>query len=228
MQFVYHAVPRHMTGEVIYPLNELALVDAALYEFQRAKYVGREAAMDFHLPRLDLLFNDVVHCAPVHPHRLFAARRAVGFDPPSRPGAGWLTGLFFRIPVERILINKVVWYSCKTLWISGAPSQNVPLTAPSREFEPFNSDRYHELHDVTPAHLAYLRHTKRHGLRPLGFVHIPHILVAGPIDVSGLDPIPWDEPPTAQPPRGGPPARTPRTAAIPKLNRPAATFRYPS
>lgn len=27
------------------------------------------------------------------------------------------------------------------------------------------------------------------------FVHIPHVLVAGPIDVSGVRIVAWDEPP---------------------------------
>ena len=30
------------------------------------------------------------------------------------------------------------------------------------------------------------------------FVHIPHVLVAGPIDVRGLRTVAWDEEPTPQ------------------------------
>jgi hypothetical protein len=93
-----------------------------------------------------------------------------------------------------------VWYSAKTLWINGAPHQDVRLTAPEDEFEPFDPARYRELADVTNAHLTYLRPMTETGQRPLMFVHIPHLFVAGPIDVSGLDPIPWDQPPTPNPP----------------------------
>jgi hypothetical protein len=36
---------------------------------------------------------------------------------------------------------------------------------------------------------------KLRGERGLMFVHIPHVLVAGPIDVSGVRIVAWDEPP---------------------------------
>jgi hypothetical protein len=36
---------------------------------------------------------------------------------------------------------------------------------------------------------------KERGQRPLMFVHVPHVFVAGPIDVSGLRPLPWDQTP---------------------------------
>jgi len=54
--------------------------------------------------------------------------------------------------------------------------------------------RYKELSEVTHAHLTYLRRMKESGRRPLMFVHIPHVLVAGPIDISGVRVVEWDEP----------------------------------
>jgi hypothetical protein len=81
-----------------------------------------------------------------------------------------------------------------TLWINGAPGEDVPVTPPLEEFEPFDSGRYRELADVTDAHLAYLFRMKEEGKPPLLFVHIPHVLVAGPIDTNGLRVIRWEEP----------------------------------
>ena len=192
--FVYHGVPRGMTGEILYPLNQLAAIDRTLYEFQKAKYVGREAALDFRIPGANVLWNDAVHCAPLHPYHLFVKRRSLGFDTP-RPEGGWWPGLFFAIPLDRILVHTVIWYSWETLWINGAPDEDVPLTPPLEEFAPFDLGRYRELRDVTEAHACYLRRMKERGKRPLTFVHVPHVLVAGPIDVRGLRPIPWDEAP---------------------------------
>ena len=60
---------------------------------------------------------------------------------------------------------RLVWYSWRTLWINGAPNEDV------------------------------LRWMQTRGERPLMFVHIPHVLVAGPIDVTGLRTVSWDEPP---------------------------------
>jgi len=47
---------------------------------------------------------------------------------------------------------------------------------------------------ASPDHVSYLRRMKERGQPPLLFVHIPHVLVAGAIDVRGLREIPWDRP----------------------------------
>ena len=72
--------------------------------------------------------------------------------------------------------------------------EDVPLVAPSDEFEPFDPARYREFDEVPEAHTAYLCRMRDRGQRPLMFVHIPHIFVAGSIDVSGLRPLAWDQP----------------------------------
>src|SRR6266496_5102122 len=96
-----------MVGDVIYPLNQLAAIAPERYELQRSKYLGREAVLAARISPRGLLFNDTVHCAPLHPNRLFAARERLGFDPPrasaSRTsGTSHFSGLFFEIPLERI------------------------------------------------------------------------------------------------------------------------------
>ena len=157
--FVYHAVPQTMVGEVIYPLNELAGVVPEAYELQRAKYLDREAVLDARITSGGLLFNGTVHCAPLHPHRLFAARSELGFNPPharTNPAVGThLGGLFFEIPVERIVSHPTFWYRWETPWVNGYPGEDVPGKPPLDEFEAFDIDRYHELNEVPPAHRSY-------------------------------------------------------------------------
>lgn len=195
MAFVYHGVPRGMAGDVLYPLEQLERVHPDLYELQRAKYAGREVALEFRVPGIGRRLNDTVHCASIHPHRLFAARRELGLPAPARPQPpAQMTGLFYEIPLERITVNPVVWYSARTLWINGAPDEDVPLEPPADEFEPFDAEGYRPLAVPPPAHLDYLRRMKERGGPTLMFVHIPHVLVAGPIDVSGLRVVGWDEP----------------------------------
>jgi hypothetical protein len=196
MKVVYHGVPKDMVGHTVYPLNQLSEIAPQAYEFQKAKYAGREAVLDFHIPRLGVLFNDTVHCAALDPRQLCGARQRLGLPIPGTGMSSRMTGLFFAIPLERILQHRVVWYSGRTLWINGAPDEDVPLTPPDDEFEPFNPRLYRELSEPTSAHLAYLARMKSAGKPPLMFVHIPHILVAGPIDVSGLEPVKWESNPT--------------------------------
>jgi hypothetical protein len=190
MAFVYHLVPNDLRGDVIYPLNQLASIHPDVYDAQRAKYVNREASLEFRIPHLGVLWNDTVHCAPIHPYFIWRARQSVGVVPASP-----LPVLAFKIPVDRILVHPVVWYRNQTFWINGAPGEDVPLTPPADEFELFDSARYTELSDVTAGYVPYLRRMQDGGQRPLAFPQIPHVLVAGPIDVSGLPAVRWDAPP---------------------------------
>ena len=200
--FVYHAVPHNMVGELIYPLNDLARVVPGAYELQRAKYLDREAVLDARITRDGLLFNDTVHCAALHPHRLFAARWELGVSTPrarTKPAVGThFGGLFFEIPVERIVRHPTFWYRWETRWVNGYPGEDIPQKPPLDEFEHFDIDRYQELNDVPPAHRSYLRRMKSEEKRPLTFVHIPHVLVAGAIDTQCLRVIPWEEPPAPE------------------------------
>lgn len=210
---VWHGVPRDMVGETLFPLGQLRAIYPDRYQVQAAKYAGRESVLDFRVPILDVPFNDTVHCSSVHPHRLFAARQRLGLNPRARPEPPKITGLFFEIPLERIVVHPVLWYSVRTLWINGAPGEDLPLVPPQDEFESFDASRYTPLPDVTPLHVDYLRRMKQRGRPPLMFVHIPHVLVAGPIDVRGCPIVGWDEPPAKE-------AARPRAAPGPG-NQPA-------
>ena len=176
MKVVYHGVPDGMVGHVLHPLNRLRQVDARAYDRQRAKYQGREELLDMRIGGPGLLWNDVVHCAPIHPHLLFEARTACGVE----PGA-WTTGRFFVIPLERIAGHTVLWLT-----------QDVSRTV---SCEPFDADRYRELAEVPTQHLDYLRMTGGRGTEARTFAFVPHVLVAGPIDVARLPTVRWDEPP---------------------------------
>lgn len=175
MEVVYHGVPAGMAGEVLYPLNRLAAVEPGPYERQLAKYAGREELLELQIPGLDLLWNDVLHCSPLHPRLLYEARRELGLPTAEQDG---LTGRFFEVPLERILVHPVVWLSHGSL---------------EGSFEPFDAARYQELTEVPAARRAYLREAKAAGRHIRAFAFVPHVLVAGPVDVRGLRTFAWGE-----------------------------------
>jgi hypothetical protein len=111
------------------------------------------------------------------------------------PSPAWSPGRFFEIPLERIEGHPTYWYRWQTPWINGYPGDyEMPLAPPLEEFEPLDFVRYRELSEVPAAHRAYLEQRKVTGRPALMFVHVPHVLVAGAIDTSGLGQIFWDEP----------------------------------
>ena len=187
-----------MAGSVLVSLNDLATISADAFELQRSKYKGREAVLDARITEDGLRFNDTVHCAPLHPHHLYCVRARMNLlprIPAGRARPQWTPGTFFAIPLERLHGCAVYWYRWKTPWINGYPGEDVPLSPPLEEFETFDWDRYRELTAVPPAHLAYLEQSKARGKPPLMFVHIPHVLVAGQIDTTGLRRINWQDEP---------------------------------
>jgi len=64
---------------------------------------------------------------------------------------------------------------------------DVPEVPPESDFTPFEPASYDELTDVPPMHLDYLIEQRDAGLPALGFVFVRHVLVAGAIDVAGLE-----------------------------------------
>jgi hypothetical protein len=191
-----------MVGETIYPLTRLAAIAPRAFATQRAKYVGRGAVLDACITEDGLLFLDTVHCAPLHPHHIFTARREAGIPPPS-PGDRGVGPLFFEIPLDRILHHRCLWYRWLTPWVNGYPDEEVELAPPVEEFEPFDGERYEELAAVPERHRVYLRRMTAERKPALTFVHIPHVLVAGPIHTGELRVIRADEPPDGRPITGG-------------------------
>ena len=64
MQYVYHMVPEELKGEYLIPLNELKSVYPNLYGEYIQKYKDhphREKLLTRKIPKLECLWNDVVH-----------------------------------------------------------------------------------------------------------------------------------------------------------------------
>lgn len=57
-------------------------------------------------------------------------------------------------------------------------------------FSRFDPATYQELTEVSGLHENYLLRQQELGKLALGFVFARHVLVAGPVDVSGIDPVP--------------------------------------
>jgi hypothetical protein len=177
--FLYHAKPAGMRGEKLYPLNRLRTRQPDLYERELAKYVGREALFDVRIPLLDVLWNDALHLSPIHPSKLAAAWRAAGLwsDIWERE--------FFEIPLERIDGRPCVWLAGGVL-------------PPQGEFTWFRASAYRELTAAPLDYHEHLRERSRDARRPRPFAFVPHVLVAGPVDVSGVGVVRADLAPPAK------------------------------
>jgi hypothetical protein len=184
-RFVYHGARTDLVGNRLVSLFALEALDPGAFRKEISKYSGRETVLEFVIPGLGCRFNDTIHCAPVHPWYILQARMEEGLVPTGPMSER----TYYRIPLESITANRVVWYQARTIWLNAAPGEgsDVASTPPRDEFEPFDFERYSELTAIPSAYRPRLRESLAKGRRPLMFVHIPHVLVAGSIDLAGAE-----------------------------------------
>jgi hypothetical protein len=183
MPYVYHLCARDFRETILFPLNGLRKVYPDLYERERVKFAGRESILEYVVPGLGVTWADTVNLSALDPRLLIAERRKLGV-----PFSRLLERRLVCIPVERIASLPTVNYVSATHWINSSPGEaGVPLTPPDDEFFPFDAAHHQEPREVPKLHREYLLQQKAKGALALGFVFVPHVLVAAPIDISGLE-----------------------------------------
>jgi hypothetical protein len=166
MTCVYHAIPRNMSGTVLYPLNELRDINNALYQEHAEKYRGRERVMRRRIHLLDnCLWNDVLFLTAVHPAQFRKAFESVGYAQP-RPFRAYEINLAELDQSRMAVITKM--------------QMNEPLV-----YEPFDQLKLNQYSTIPQATFDYWREEKAAGQgRPFLYLHIPHILYRGTLDTT--------------------------------------------
>jgi hypothetical protein len=194
IDFVYHRKRPDFRGDQLVPLTDLQRLHPDLHAAAAAKYRGREWTMAWRIPILDVLWNDVVHCSPLHPHLVY---RALHARAPDRFGEAE----YFAIPVARFAHRRAVYWKFAAppyparAWDAWSPAERAAWAA---DFEPFAPGRHRPPTDVPPVTLAHYDEMLARG-QPVLLVYygIPHVQVAGAIDVADLAVVRWSEPPGA-------------------------------
>ncbi len=157
-----------MTGSVLYPLNDMRTPHPDIYQREMAKYASRAELPATMLPKLDCLWNDVLHCSPIHPRRLYDAWLSQGVEHvPDK--------VFFQIPIGRVAHHPVAIMR-------------------GRELEWLDPARYREITAVPAETVAWYGKLASQGRFGAHFVGVPHVLVKGPIDVEGVEVVNWHDP----------------------------------
>jgi len=183
MPYVYHMCADDFRGDVLLPLNLLATRFPDIHDREVRKWTGRESVIRFVVPHLGVTWADTVNLTALDPARLVEARRRLGV-----PVSNLLQRSVLRIPLERIAGKLAVVYESHSHWRNSRPDlKGVPEVPPLSDFTPFDLASYEELTEVPPTHLDYLVEQRDAGLPALGFVFVRHVLVAGAVDVAGLE-----------------------------------------
>ena len=80
MNYLYHRVPKNLQGQYLMPLTQLKKNHPEIYQEHLKKYEGRESLLKFKIPKLNCLWNDVIHLTAVQPKKLDEAFREAEAD----------------------------------------------------------------------------------------------------------------------------------------------------
>jgi hypothetical protein len=167
-----------MIGEVLYPLNQLALIAPSAANDESKKYEGRKHLMAVRLPILNCLWNDVVHLSPVHPSKIKQALLEAGFqDVP-------IARSFFMIDPEALIPSKAVHFKNST-------DTAAKYDFPESDFSAFEHAQYQELPDIPKEQRSYFVRIKAEGGRPLLMARTPHVFYQGEINIRRAEVIQW-------------------------------------
>lgn len=183
MSYLYHLVADDLRGDHLLPLAMLATDHPDVHEREMQKWVGRESVLDVVVPHLGVTWAETVNLAALHPAHLVAARRRLGI-----PVSRLLQRRVLALPVARLAGLPAVEYDTRSHWRNSRPGRDAAAAPPAADFTPFDVATYRELTEVPPLHLEYLVEQRDAGEPALGLVFVKHVLVAGPVDVRGLEP----------------------------------------
>lgn len=184
MQYVYHKAPEKMSGKWLVPLNRLK--DEELLNLYKKKYYNhpeRSKLLERTIPKLNCLWNDVVHFLPIHPYFVYKALNDTGVNVTSKLQ-------FYKIPMRNLDKNQNALYLYEKETYRGPVS---PIE--EDQIQAVTSATYKELTTLPSETKDYFDQKHNRG-EPMGMFHyIPHILSLGEVDISNAEIIKWKTPP---------------------------------
>ena len=185
MGYVYHMVPKKMVGKKLIPLHKLKLKDRNLYERYIEKYYDhaeRHKLLKKQVPKLDCMWNDVVHLLPLHPSHVYQSLTEVGVKVKHDLN-------FYKIPITLLATNQNVIYLYRKRYYQGPAAE---ISKKEIEWIQHISD-YQSLTSIPKDTLTYYEKEHAKGNRFGMFHFIPHILSLGEIDIENADIINWSD-----------------------------------
>ncbi|MHB1316754.1 MAG: hypothetical protein ACYCZW_02760 [Minisyncoccota bacterium] len=169
MEYLYHHIPKNMSGTILYPLNVLKDTHPDIYTEQFKKYIGRERILGAKIPPLDCLWNDVLHFTAVEPEIMRKNLEKAGFI--FKPSS------YFKVPVEMLQGKNTVAFT---------NPEGKPTLVPLLNYETFDINHMSLYREIPGATLEYYKERKLAGEKPMIYQFVPHILYKGSIDTKGL------------------------------------------
>lgn len=183
-EFVYHMVQKDIVGNKLVALNSFKEKNPALYERYTKKYFDhpeRPKLLTKQVPKLNCLWNDVIHFLPLHPNHVYKALKSLDIK--------ILEDLrFFKIPIEKLKDNNNAMYLYSKHKYTG-PAEDID----EDEIVMMNTGDYKELTEIPADTIEYYKVEQEKGNKFGMFPYIPHVLSQGEVEIEGLEIINWNQ-----------------------------------
>ncbi|WP_236560916.1 group-specific protein [Pontibacillus sp. HMF3514] len=177
-------VPKNMFGDYLMPLNRLKVKDEELYKKYIKKYEDHPKRTKLHqrkIPKLDCLWNDVIHFLPLHPNHVYEALKT--FEVNTRTDL-----LFYKVPIENLSNNQNVIYQTDKASYQG-PDKDIP----NKHIHIIDTQQYEGLTSIPQDTMDYYKEEIRKGNKFGMFQFIPHLFSDGEVDISNAKVINWSK-----------------------------------
>ncbi|MBP9667242.1 hypothetical protein KBD87_00340 [Candidatus Saccharibacteria bacterium] len=164
---LYHHVPEHQNGAVIYPLNQLKEKFPDIYKKQSAKYDTIQEK-DVEIPNFGY-WNDCVNLMPVNPGLVKIELDKYGHD------TSWPWN-FYKIDPDMLDHSKLI------IMIMTEDDGIF-----KRHFMPFTKGAYEKHCHIGEPTRRVFQEAKEMGEQPNTFARVPHVLYKDSIDTTGLE-----------------------------------------
>ncbi|MBT2618682.1 MULTISPECIES: group-specific protein [unclassified Bacillus (in: firmicutes)] len=182
-EYIYHMVPKEMIGDKLIPLNALGKISPHLYEKYTKKYFDhpeRPKLLKKQIPKLNCLWNDVLHFIPLHPYYVYEALTSLGIKTKEEQQ-------FLKIPIEKLTNNTNAIYLYTKEKYKG-PAEEIE----EDEIKLLNIETYKELKEIPSASIEYYKIENEKGNRIGLFPYIPHLLSLGEVEINDVEIVSWN------------------------------------
>lgn len=188
-EFLYHAVPNPMLGNILFPLNQLNEKNSDLFNSARSKYNWREGTLEVSVPKLNCRWGDVIHLSPIPPRTIYETLK-------SKRAGEYSNVEFFKIPASFIKLLRAIIY------VPPPPPLIKETFSTQEQARGFviGDDETQWLRDIEslapyskmPQSTAnYYSFEAACGRRPLVYYGTPHVLVQDSIPIKECQRVNW-------------------------------------
>lgn len=172
MYYLYHKVPKAMSGAILYPLNQLKSIYPDSFAVAVAKYSGREHIMEQPIPTLNCLWNDAIHLTAIPPasYSNALAQAGLSHEPVS----------YYQIDPKLLNAELMTVYIYTNLALGKDALKN------EQDFKPFDLKNLQKYSVIPESTLQYYKDVSAKNERPLLNHGVTHIFYKGTISVEGI------------------------------------------